>query len=374
MKFPAWYGILVGSLMIVEWTFSLYAGGVPELRTAPWEIAFHLAAEFSTAILLIVGGVAMLRFIPWSRTVLLLGLGMVMYSEIVSPGYFAQREQWPFMVMFAALLLGVVAYGAWGRQRWAIGTAFLLGLCWLWATVALRAQGSFGLAELTVWLAWSVIVLVALAIVRFARARSAAVRHWVLASAVACAAAVPFVSLAVPSWRLVARTSAPTAPAAVTVAYETVSAAASGTRAHSGSVVRVTMTDYLVPLWVGGVAVNLLILLAGICRLAWIVRRAQPVERGRWHESAVHTAREYGLARPPRVLQSDRPALLVTWGLIEPKVLLPAGAAGWSKRRCSGPRCGSPPRRPRCRGSGRRSGGCGTGTGASSRRRPAGPR
>ena len=23
MKFPAWYGILVGSLMIVQWTFSI---------------------------------------------------------------------------------------------------------------------------------------------------------------------------------------------------------------------------------------------------------------------------------------------------------------------------------------------------------------
>jgi hypothetical protein len=30
-----------------------------------------------------------------------------------------------------------------------------------------------------------------------------------------------------------------------------------------------------------------------------------------------------------RLLQSDEPALLVTWGLITPKVLLPAGAASW---------------------------------------------
>jgi hypothetical protein len=106
MKFPAWYGILVGLLMIAQWTFSILAGGVPEFKNAPWEIAFHLAAEFSTAILLIVGGIAALRSIAWSKPILILSLGMVIYSEIVSPGYFAQLNQWALVVMFAALLLG----------------------------------------------------------------------------------------------------------------------------------------------------------------------------------------------------------------------------------------------------------------------------
>jgi len=48
----------------------------------------------------------MLRAISWSQTVLLLGLGMVIYSEIVSPGYFAQLGQWAFVTIFAVLLLG----------------------------------------------------------------------------------------------------------------------------------------------------------------------------------------------------------------------------------------------------------------------------
>ena len=108
MKFPAWYGILVGILMITQWIFSILTGGVPEFETAPWEIAFHLAAELSTAVILIIGGVAALRSIAWARNVLLVGLGMVMYSEIVSPGYFAQLNQWAFVLMFAILLLGAV--------------------------------------------------------------------------------------------------------------------------------------------------------------------------------------------------------------------------------------------------------------------------
>ena len=106
MKFPAWYGILVGFLMIAQWTFTILAGGVPEFQTAPWEIALHLAAEMTTAGMLILGGIATLKSAYWGKQVLFVGLGMVIYSEIVSPGYFAQLGQWPPVAMFAILLFG----------------------------------------------------------------------------------------------------------------------------------------------------------------------------------------------------------------------------------------------------------------------------
>jgi hypothetical protein len=41
----------------------------------------------------------------------------------------------------------------------------------------------------------------------------------------------------------------------------------------------------------------------------------------------------FGLRRDVRLLQSDEPALLVTWGLMTPKVLLPAGAPSWDADR-----------------------------------------
>jgi hypothetical protein len=108
MKFPAWYGIVVGILMIAQWTLSIISGSVPELQTEPWRIGFHLAAEFSTAIILIVGGIAVLRSVAWGRTALLIGLGMVIYSEIVSPGYFVQLGQWPMVGLFILLLGGAI--------------------------------------------------------------------------------------------------------------------------------------------------------------------------------------------------------------------------------------------------------------------------
>ncbi len=110
MKFAAWYGIVVGILMAAQWTFFLATGSVPELSTTPWEIGFHLAGEFLTAAALVVGGTALLRGRKRADIFLAGALGMVIYSEIVSPGYFAQQGSWPLVAMFALLLgLAVVA-------------------------------------------------------------------------------------------------------------------------------------------------------------------------------------------------------------------------------------------------------------------------
>lgn len=108
MTFAAWYGIIVGTLMLAQWTFFLSTGNVPELQTEPLEIWFHLAGEFVTALGLLTSGIALLRRQRWGRWLYLVSVGMVIYSEIVSPGYFAQQGQWAFVVMFAVLLTGAV--------------------------------------------------------------------------------------------------------------------------------------------------------------------------------------------------------------------------------------------------------------------------
>jgi hypothetical protein len=104
MKFVAWYTVAVGVMMLGQWGFFLGAGLVPELQTEPFRIAFHLAAEGLTALALLVSGVGLLRGQPWAREAALIALGMLIYTAIVSPGYFAQQGQWAFVVMFGALL------------------------------------------------------------------------------------------------------------------------------------------------------------------------------------------------------------------------------------------------------------------------------
>jgi hypothetical protein len=105
MGFAALYAVAVGALMIAQWTFFLVRGQVPELETEPLRIRFHLVAEFVTAIALIGGGVGLLLAADWGRTLYLVAVGMLLYTVIVSPGYYAQRGEWPFVAMFAAILL-----------------------------------------------------------------------------------------------------------------------------------------------------------------------------------------------------------------------------------------------------------------------------
>jgi NADH:ubiquinone oxidoreductase subunit 2 (subunit N) len=105
LKFTAWYSITVGVLMLAQWGFFLATGQVPELQAEPYRIAFHLLGEGATAIALIASGIALLRRAYWSRQAAYTSLGMLTYTVLVSPGYFAQLGQWPLVVMFAVLLL-----------------------------------------------------------------------------------------------------------------------------------------------------------------------------------------------------------------------------------------------------------------------------
>ena len=86
-------------------------------------------------------------------------------------------------------------------------------------------------------------------------------------------------------------------------------------------------------LWIAGVTISLFVLLVGLGRLAWIASRAQRVVRGPWTELAREIASRYSLRRPVLLLQSDHPTMLVTWGLVRPRVILPRSARDWPEDR-----------------------------------------
>ena len=70
----------------------------------PWAISFHLAGEFATALLLIVSGVGLWKSKSWAKILSPLALGMLLYTVIVSPGYYAQLGNTPMVVMFSILI------------------------------------------------------------------------------------------------------------------------------------------------------------------------------------------------------------------------------------------------------------------------------
>ena len=105
MVFASIFALLVGAGMIGQWLFFLATGQVPELETEPLRIRFHLVGEFATAIAMLVGGIALLTDQTWGRWFYLLAMGMLLYTVIVSPGYFAEKREWAFVGMFAVVFL-----------------------------------------------------------------------------------------------------------------------------------------------------------------------------------------------------------------------------------------------------------------------------
>ena len=87
------------------------------------------------------------------------------------------------------------------------------------------------------------------------------------------------------------------------------------------------------PIWLAGFAVSLSLLLVGFARLAWLASRSQRVANTMWTEVAAMLSRRFGLRCPVVLLQSDHPRLLVTWGLRQPRVILPDEARHWPEGR-----------------------------------------
>jgi len=100
----ATYSLVVGVMMAAMWSMFAATGQIPELETSPKEIAFHLAAEFLTAFALIVGGLGLALRRRWGYAVNLVALGMLAYTVVVSPGYYAQTGDYIFVGMFAVLM------------------------------------------------------------------------------------------------------------------------------------------------------------------------------------------------------------------------------------------------------------------------------
>jgi beta-lactamase regulating signal transducer with metallopeptidase domain len=189
----------------------------------------------------------------------------------------------------------------------------------------------------------SLIVFGALAGSFFLRRRSAALRHWLLAAGVACAASLPIVTAVVPAWPLPFAT--PTAFTPYEDPFrEAVSPASQPPRSgvtpsaptpvlRSTPLSRLDGWAYVQAAWLAGAVTSLSILLIGLLRLSWLAVHARRIMDGRWNDLAGEIARSYGLRRPVTLLQSSHPSLLVTWGLVRPKVILPAAAAAWSDAR-----------------------------------------
>jgi TonB family protein len=189
----------------------------------------------------------------------------------------------------------------------------------------------------------TVILLLALAVMPLLRSRAAALRHWILAAALVCAAAVPLVRLVTPAWQVPLVPTLRLPQDRLTAGGPVVETAIVSVRVASDrAVVRPNapspaepwrFAQWLFGIWVVGALAGLAVLLAGFARLARLAASARPITSGSWAERCEEMRRHCGIQRPVLLLGSAHPSLLVTWGILRPKILLPAGAARWKDDR-----------------------------------------
>lgn len=120
MNLPALFGIIIGLGMIGQWTALYLNKQIPELEHEPIRIRFHIAGEMATAVLLIAGGTGHWIGADWGPALFLLALGMLMYTSIVSPGYFAQKGRWVWVLVFAVIVGLAIAAAISVASIWAI--------------------------------------------------------------------------------------------------------------------------------------------------------------------------------------------------------------------------------------------------------------
>jgi len=109
MVFPATLALFVGTGMIGQWILSYVKEQIPELQSEPIRIWFHIAGEMVTAVSLISSGFGLLAGSSWAPQLYLIAIGMLFYTSIVSPGYFAHKGQWIWVVIFGILILISIA-------------------------------------------------------------------------------------------------------------------------------------------------------------------------------------------------------------------------------------------------------------------------
>jgi TonB family protein len=188
----------------------------------------------------------------------------------------------------------------------------------------------------------SVILLMGLLLMPLLRSRSAALRHWVLAGTLGCAAAVPFVGGLAPSWSTPLDLSFATRALAGPVTRQTMvggSAAspapgsvAAGEPAPAPPTSR-SLGGLLLLAWFGGTTVSLGALALGLLRLAGLTRRARPVSAGPWVDTVARLSGPHGVTGDVSIRALDRPALLLVWGWRRPTMIVPAIAARWPAER-----------------------------------------
>jgi TonB family protein len=180
----------------------------------------------------------------------------------------------------------------------------------------------------------SLIVVVTFLAVLLLRRQSAATRHMVLTAGLICALTFPLFAAVLPEWHPVAISDYSYGINSLQIVPESsVKSSARSIVAPEAHVLpSLDTTAFWV--WLTGSVIAVLVHLIRVASVEWMVRGSQPLTSGRLIAAAATSASALNLRRPVRLLQNQR-AVLGTWGVVRPQLLLPHNIHQCSDERLS---------------------------------------
>ncbi|HEX2080003.1 MAG TPA: M56 family metallopeptidase [Longimicrobium sp.] len=193
----------------------------------------------------------------------------------------------------------------------------------------------------------SVVLLAAFLLARALRRRSASLRHAVWVGALLAQLGIPLLAWTLPGWMpslpvrldpvvgVLDATAAAPIPAAGSPGEREL-ALRSGAALRDGAAAAAAgwgVQGALAAIWLAGVLLVLGRLGGGMLMMSRAAARSGTVLDGRWLALAQRAACELGLRRPVRLLCGSGFDVPVTWGIVYPVVVLPAGADAWAGER-----------------------------------------
>ena len=174
-------------------------------------------------------------------------------------------------------------------------------------------------------------------IARAARHRSSAFRHLAWTAGILGSLTLPLLSLLLPAWHSAALGNAagllgPAHAVAADSGSPTLPAMIVDAGAASPLLGKFANVALLV--WTAGFLFFAIRLVAGLARLRRISALAKPLLEDSWIRTALELSKSFKIARPVRLRLCDDPAAMpLTWGFLQPLVVLPSAAADWQEDR-----------------------------------------
>jgi TonB family protein len=180
----------------------------------------------------------------------------------------------------------------------------------------------------------TLILLLACFVSRMLRKRSSAERHLLWVTTIVAASLLPVLTSLVPAWRpAVAGRLAAVLPSLssppITRPGPTRSAVVHAVGIEQGE----SIATLLYTIWIGGSLVTLAFVIPGALALRRLVSRARPVSDPAWTRTAADLQQSLGVNRNVSLLLCTHGSLPLTWGVLQPEVLLPADALEWTEGR-----------------------------------------